>query len=518
MTETRGFGAVFFPLGVLATFSIIVIAPLAAACWPEEGSLWNALPTLIGSGSTWKLMGSSLIIATGASLGATLLGAPAGHALRYVSPRVRGILLAGLFIPMAAPAHVMAVAWIELVGHGGLLASWIEIPFYNRAGVIFVLSSVYFPIPLFATLAASRRIPPALEEAARLHTGWIRAFLGVTVPLAATSTLAGGICVLLLTLLSFSIPSLFQVPVYTSDIYERFSATHDAAGAAAAGLCLLAFVSLIATIAVRRLHRHMGQLQHTPACMEPRQASRGAICLASTYCLALWAFTTMLPLLAVAVRALPPAACVAAWRTARGEIMCSLAVSVSVATGGIVLAFLLARIRGGMLPLLSAAAFCVSGPVLGVGLIRFWNHDGLRGMVYDGLAILVVAGMARHLVFPHLGLSIASSQLPACLEEAAAVHGVSKWRRTLCVVLPLLAPTLVLWWSLLFMLAWGELDASVLVAPPGWTPVSVRLFSLMHYGPSSMVAALSLVSTLFALGGAGGGFLAYRLLRRQVYG
>jgi iron(III) transport system permease protein len=86
------------------------------------------------------------------------------------------------------------------------------------------------------------------------------------------------------------------------------------------------------------------------------------------------------------------------------------------------------------------------------------------------------------------------------------------------VVLPLLAPTLVLWWSLLFILAWGELDASVLVAPPGWTPVSVRLFSLMHYGPSSMVAALSLVSTLFALGGAGGGFLAYRLLRRQVYG
>jgi len=499
-------------------FSIIIAAPLIAAFWPEEGSAWRAVPDLLWNTATWRLMGGSLILAAGAALGATLLGAPAGHALRYLSPRARRVFLAMLLAPVAAPPYVMAVAWIELAGHGGLLQRWIEIPLYNRAGAAFVLSCVYFPIPMLATLAATQRIVPSLEEAARLHAGAAWAFFRVTVPLAAPGTAAGAACVLLLSLLSFSIPSLYQVPVYTSEIYERFSATHDSAGAAAAGGWLLACVALGAWLVKLRFQAYWDHLRHAPVFAGPQSASAGMVRWCMAYCLFLFVAAAALPLLAIVCRALPLASCVAAWNTARGEIACSLAVSLLTASAGVCLAFFLSRLRSGLLPLASAAAFCVSGPVLGVGLIRFWNHEGIRATVYDGLAILVVAEVARHLVFPHLGLRSAFRQLPPRIEEAAAVHGVRAWRRTFHLVLPLMAPSLALWWSLLFILAWGELDTAVLVAPPGWPPVSVRLFSLMHYGPSSMVAALSLVSTLFALAGAGGGFAAGHMLRRRIYG
>lgn len=518
MTERQGPGKVLFLVSLFGVFSVIVAAPLVAAFWPEDSSVWRALPDLLSSWPAWRLMGGSLIMALGAALGATLLGAPAGHALRYLSPRTRRVFLALLLLPIAAPSYVMAVAWIELAGHGGLLRQWIEIPLYNRAGAAFVLSCVYFPIPLLATLAAAQRIVPALEEAACLHAGAMRTFFRITVPLAAPGTAAGATCVLLLSLLSFSIPSLYQVPVYTSEIYERFSATHDAAGAAAAGGWLLAWIALGGWLIKQRFQTYWSHLRHAPVFAGPKTASASIARWSSAYCLVLFTITAALPLLAILCRTLPLASCAAAWNTARGEIACSLVVSLLTASAGVVLAFLLGRMRSRLLLLVSAAAFCVSGPVLGVGLIRFWNHEGIRATVYDGIAILVIAGVARFLVFPQIGIRSVFQQIPPCIEEAAAVHGVGSWRRTIHVVLPLMAPALALWWSLLFILAWGELDTAVLVAPPGWTPVSVRLFSLMHYGPSSMVAALSLVSTLVAITGAGGGFAAYHLLRRRIHG
>lgn len=518
MTEWKGPGKVLFSVCLFGVFSVIAGAPLVAAFWPEESSGWRALPELLCSRAAWRLMGGSLIMALGAALGATLLGAPAGHALRYVSPRTRRIFLALLLLPIAAPSYVMAVAWIELAGHGGLLRQWIEVPLYNRVGAAFVLSCIYFPIPLLATLAAAQRIVPALEEAARLHAGAIRTFIRVTVPLAAPGTATGAACVLLLSLLSFSIPSLYQVPVYTSEIYERFSATHDAAGAAAAGGWLLACMALGGWLVKKRFQTYWSHLRHAPVFAGPQTSSSKMARWSSAYCLVLFTITAALPLLAILLRALPLASCAAAWNTARGEIACSLVVSLLTATAGVILAFFLSRVRSGLLPWVSAAAFCVSGPVLGVGLIRFWNHEGIRATVYDGMAILVIAAVARYLVFPHAGIRSVFQQIPPCIEEAAAVHGIGTWRRTFHVVLPLMAPALALWWGLLFILAWGELDTAVLVAPPGWTPVSVRLFSLMHYGPNSMVAALSLVSTLFAIAGAGGGFAAYRLLRRRIHG
>jgi len=42
----------------------------------------------------------------------------------------------------------------------------------------------------------------------------------------------------------------------------------------------------------------------------------------------------------------------------------------------------------------------------------------------------------------------------------------------------------------------GELAATVLVVPPGPTTISVRIFSLIHYGVDDRVAAICLVLVL----------------------
>ncbi|HEX6961911.1 MAG TPA: hypothetical protein VF175_08600, partial [Lacipirellula sp.] len=60
------------------------------------------------------------------------------------------------------------------------------------------------------------------------------------------------------------------------------------------------------------------------------------------------------------------------------------------------------------------------------------------------------------------------------------------------------------------VLSIGELSATLLVVPPGVTPLSVRLFQLLHYGVDDRVAALVLsVFMLMALGS-----FVWRLSRR----
>jgi ABC-type Fe3+ transport system permease subunit len=66
------------------------------------------------------------------------------------------------------------------------------------------------------------------------------------------------------------------------------------------------------------------------------------------------------------------------------------------------------------------------------------------------------------------------------------------WR----VVLPSLRrPLLGLWAGLLILLT-AELESLVLVAPPGWVPVSLRIYTLMHYGPDGLVSALAMLQVL----------------------
>ncbi|MEW6352666.1 MAG: ABC transporter permease subunit [Thermodesulfobacteriota bacterium] len=151
---------------------------------------------------------------------------------------------------------------------------------------------------------------------------------------------------------------------------------------------------------------------------------------------------------------------------------------------------------------LSFLPFLVSGPVLGIGLIRMWNHSGALGMVYDSFAIMILACVGRYLVFAHHGTAAALADLHRNMEEAAQVHGIPWHRHVTGIVVPLVFPTLIGVWGLGFVLSLAEVDAIILVYPPGFTTLGVRLFSLMHYGPSSTVAALCVINVLMVLGGA----------------
>jgi ABC-type spermidine/putrescine transport system permease subunit II len=83
--------------------------------------------------------------------------------------------------------------------------------------------------------------------------------------------------------------------------------------------------------------------------------------------------------------------------------------------------------------------------------------------------------------------------VPVSHEEAAAVSGAG-WLRTMWgIVLPQIRLGLAAAWVVAFVLAFGELGVSILVAPPGEATLPIRVYTIIANTPSSHVAALALL-------------------------
>ena len=231
---------------------------------------------------------------------------------------------------------------------------------------------------------------------------------------------------------------------------------------------------------------------------------------------AIIAVSTLLPMAVLLVRSMPAGSFVEVWQTARSEIALSFLVAAGSATALTFLAAAMALFPLRRFYALGLAPFLISGPLLGLGLIAVWNRPGPMGFVYDSTGILILACVARFIFFAHYPLVRVLDDVRPELEESAAVAGVSWPRRMFGVTLPLLKPTLAAVWGFAFVFALREVDATVLVAPPGPPPLSVRLFSLMHYGPSRLVTALSLLLVVIMLGTAGGAVAVYNRWRRHL--
>jgi ABC-type Fe3+ transport system permease subunit len=107
--------------------------------------------------------------------------------------------------------------------------------------------------------------------------------------------------------------------------------------------------------------------------------------------------------------------------------------------------------------------------------------------------MLLLGYLARFVPVAALVLAAAVSNVPFSHEEAAAAGGAG-WLRTMRgIVLPQIRLGALAAWVIVFVLAFGELGVSLLVAPPGESTLPIRIYTLIANAPPSHVAALALL-------------------------
>jgi iron(III) transport system permease protein len=159
--------------------------------------------------------------------------------------------------------------------------------------------------------------------------------------------------------------------------------------------------------------------------------------------------------------------------------------------------------------------FAVPSTLVGVGLIGLWNRAGLLGAVYGTDSMLLLGYLARFVPIAALALAANTRYVPVSHEEASSVSGAG-WIRTMRrIVLPQIRLALAASWVIVFVLAFGELGVSILVAPPGETTLPIRIYTIIANTPSSNVAALALLQTvvIFVPLAALGAAISYREAR-----
>jgi iron(III) transport system permease protein len=170
------------------------------------------------------------------------------------------------------------------------------------------------------------------------------------------------------------------------------------------------------------------------------------------------------------------------------------AATATLASGG-GLALALARGRGRATALAIGAAqagYALPGTVLALAVVGLVPQllpwlDGTTGEIVLAVAILTFAPAFQ-------SCATALDTVPRALIDAARGLGESPVRAFWRVVLPLAGPALLSAWALAFGLAARELAATLIVRPPGYDTLAVRIWvHATDIGPDPRAAAVALL-------------------------
>jgi len=457
-------------------------------------------------GRALTLLVRSAVMAAGATALALAAGVPAGFALaRTDAPcraALRGLYIVALFVPPA----LAAVSWVSLLGTA--------LPRTPLSATL-ILAATHVALVAVLVERGASAVPRAPVEAALLDVRPLVALLRIDLPLARRSIAAAGLLVFILAFRNHAVPSLLGVSAYPEEVFLRYAARADHAGALALSMPGLGFAILAIGI---RAALGRDPLIAATAGLQPPLYRLGGARIPTAIGVALPLIAALAVPLVGPLRTLGSfAESIHAIREGWPALRTSAAVAlVAAAVAALISAlwgFVIAERRGpGGLAreVLALLAFAVPPVVFAVSMIAAWNHGATRWIIdaWPGIAI------AHAAIFLPFALEPAIADMRRIEREtieAAAIEPVGRWRRW-SVVLPRL-PGLAAGTLLVAALSFGELEAGLLLAPPGTQTAMARIHHLSHFDAREDVAALTLVALAcagIAVAGLGSGFARAR--------
>ena len=422
---------------------------------------------------------------------ATAIGAVLGLVLARTALPYKTALRIALVGPAVLPPYVIALAWMSIAGGSA----------FSLPGAALVLTVVFYPLAMLATEVGLRRVDPRLEEAGLLVTTPTRVLRRITGPLALPNVISAALVIFVLAISEFSVPGLLRVRVFTTEIFTAFAGLYDFSRATLLSLPLLIVSFVVAASAAIGFGTRIVTTRRPIHGVTPLRLDRwrmAAITLVACAIVILGA----IPLVVLVSEAVQSEAIGAVLRNSSKAITNSLAVAAVAATAVTALGVALGDVRAHARPRVATVLdmcwvvlFTVPSTVVGIGLIAIWNRSGAGGL-YGTRTMLVLAAVARFAPIGALAIAAALRSVPKSHGEAAAVAGAG-WSWTMMrIVLPEIRIGLAAVWVTVFILAFGEVGASILVAPPGESTLPIRVYTLTANAPPGHVAALALFQAL----------------------
>ncbi|MBI1322862.1 hypothetical protein GC170_06725 [bacterium] len=485
--------------------------------WFEPGSEFDRWPELIFR----SLRLSSL----------TAISAPAlGIAIAFALVRCRWTLAVptrflwslGLFLPLP----IVATVWLGAISNLGRsqvfgISSRPLITGWSAAWFVHTIAT----LPLVVTILAMtlERTDADLEADARLRHPRRLAIVHSTLRSIRPTIFATILIVLIVTTGDMTVTDLVQERTFAEETYLQAQMGDGLTAAARTALPITAILSLAILAWIRFDSRKFGETIR-PGLRKSEVApwfmgKEGKI--AGMTVLAVTVLVGILPLFSLVWRAGRSGGVASIERFPSWSIgalarnlvdaapdlsdtsLWTLSISLIVAIAGTVIAWCMVRTMADSKPgrialaLGASLGLAVPGPVAGLAVLWLWMPVPV---IYDSPFVIVMAILFRFLGIAVFLLWAAFCSIQEEIEEYACLNGLNGYERFRRIEWPIMAPTACVSALAMFALALGELPATNMTVPPGVEMMSVRLWSLMHTGMESHLAAFVLLMTIVLSG------------------
>ncbi len=489
-----------------ACLILFTISPLSYLLASTLAEGVRGLSALL-SGSLLWLIARTLLLATLSTIWALILGLPPAWILtRTDLPGRRLFRILGV-LPLAIPPYIGAFTYITLLGPVGLVNKAYQamggsgqiVNIYGMWGGVLVLGLFTYPYILLFASSALEGFDSALEEAARAAGyGPLEIFLRVTLPLLRPSLLAGSLLVFLYALSDFGAVSFLRLSTFTTEIYQQLNTRLDQVSAAALSNVLV-LLTIVVLLAQRKSLGGRGFVQRRGGAKPPTLNPLGRFKIPALLgTLLVLGGSIFLPVGLLVYQVGAPSTLLPGLLANRGHLWHSLwtaGIAATAASGVGLFASYWARRWGGPASLLLTAAtqlgYAIPGTVLGLSLILLYNS--YLPWIYGTSAMVVLGYLLRYLPQAVQGSAAALTQVDPDLEDAARGLGRSGWQALREVTLPLIRPGMAAGWTLVFISSMKELAATLLLRPPGFDTLPVRIWIATIEADYAGAAAVSLV-------------------------
>jgi iron(III) transport system permease protein len=482
--------------------------------------------------SLWQTVLVSIVVGV---LATTVGGVLAWTLTRVDLPRP-GLLETFAVIPMFLSPLVGTIAWQSLLSPtSGILndlltdaraPGWMHLNIDSLWGIVFVLTINYVPYGYLFSSGVLRNVDAGLEEASHMSgAGLWRTARKVLVPVLRPALLSSVLFISILAAGEFSVPSILGAKTsYTPLSVQVYQAIHNfpqdypRAGAIST---IMVVISLIAMVFYRRALRQGGRFVTVAGRgFSNRRFVPGTWRLPVTTVIWLYIIVTVvLPYLALLIIV------TTRYRTGdlsdlhfttdnitavlnaqdvrsaiRNTVVVSILVPLACLLVGLIVVYCTDRLKvpgGSAANLIATAPLAISGIVFGAGVLVAY----IRTPLYATIWLIAIALIAHYVSHSVRIVGNGFSQLDPSLEEAARLNGASPPRVLRTIGAPMLRPSLVSAFLLIYVFTVREVNTTVMLYSPTSLVLSVLAWNYLADGTLAQAAVVGVIQTLLMIVG-----------------
>ncbi len=461
----------------------------------------------------WTMLGRTVALSLSATALATLLGSVTGYCLGATSWYGKTAARTLLILPLAIPPYFHAIAWTTLLRPRGYLSlslaallgvspSAVSETVYSFCGAAVILALAYFPITMLFCEKSLALASPSLSEAARVFgaNSW-QTFRAVRWPFIRPALASSAMVTFLLASAELGVPTILKVRVFNFEVFTRLGAFNDVRSAT---LLTIPLVSVGALVVLSERRFTIGRLFQADAqdIQPPARATRKQAAANRTVFACAAIVFLVIPFGAVLADGCNAEAMTNMWALGWRPAINTLRYAVPASVLITILAFALAWInrnaktrRTAWTDWLLIVGFAVPGTILALALLALYDQPPVSPWVTP--ATLVIAALVvRYAIVGYRIVATAVAHVPGELIEAPALDGASPLRILWHVLVPLTRMALLASLAVTFVLAVGEIGATILLYPPGGETLPIALYSIEANSPHAYVSAMTILQIL----------------------